>query len=97
MRFHRGSFYIHKVNDELELKTHWLNEDETIGFHKICRKSGTTYAWRATDTKSGLAIVTAPTRKACVEWIEQNIDKIEAKRATKEYGEYVKFMERTVK
>lgn len=93
MTYHKGDFLITVPNGTSKKVSGWLNDKEDIGFYKLCRPSGTTIKWVATDTASGCRITTAATRKACMEWCELNIDLINYQRSKKQYQIYKKFME----
>lgn len=93
MSYHKGDFLIAVPNGTTKLVSGWINENEDIGFYKMCRPSGTVIKWIATDLASGLRITTAATRKACQEWCETNVDLIKHQRSKKQYQIYVDFME----
>ena len=73
MKFHKGAFKIQmneRLNYEIKDVSGWIDETGDYGFHKKGNH------WVATDIASGLLIVSAPTRKACAEWIDENQEKI---------------------
>ena len=83
MRFHKGSFYIQKIRSRkesdytfegyaFEKVTGWINETGEYGFHKFSPT-----AWKATDLKTGAAIVSCPTRKECAAFVEGKQEEIE--------------------
>lgn len=77
MRFHKGIFPIRMIEGydiPVDVVSGWINEDNTIGFHKISK------GWAATDLDSGLRIYKAKTRKDCAEWINAQEDKIEQRK-----------------
>lgn len=73
MKFHKGAFKI-QMNERLDYEIRdvsgWIDETGAYGFHKNGNH------WVATDIASGTLIVSAPTRKACVEWIDENQERI---------------------
>lgn len=76
MGFHKHTFPIRMIAaapNAIEIVSGWVNEDYTIGFHKI--RNGK--AWAATDVYSGTRIYTGKTRKECAEWIKQNQERID--------------------
>lgn len=85
MRFHKGSFPIETVDPKKKIVVviGWIDEDSVYGFYRYGK------VWKATDLMSGTLIVTEVTRKACVEWIEGNFDRIDEKKNTFEYREMV--------
>lgn len=73
MNFIKESFYIltlPQYGDKPEKREGYVDETRTFGFHKF---DG---GWSATDLASGRQITWQPTRKACVEYIESNMEKI---------------------
>lgn len=96
MSFHKGKFYIAKVDNSYELKTGWIDETNSYGFHKIQKKNTTTILkWVCTDLKSGLKICAAKTRKECCEWVLKNQEAIEMQRNKNEYNKYVDKLKRS--
>lgn len=84
MGFHKHTFPIRMIDaapNSIEVVTGWANEDYTVGFYKV--RNGK--AWAATDLYSGMRICTCETRKACVEWCEQNEQKINERIDAPEY------------
>lgn len=84
MRFHKGSFYIQKYDNYTDSKniykfegyvfekvTGWIDETGEYGFHK-----SSPTVWKATDLKTGTAIVSYPTRKECAAFIEGKQEEI---------------------
>ena len=77
MKFHKGSFYILRVDGTVELKNGWIDETNTFGFYSLRKKNlKIIWKWVATDIYSGLKITDNKSRIACANWIEDNIDKI---------------------
>ena len=81
MRFHKGKFFIQNVKEirygrpfdfDFEEKEGWIDESNTYGFHKVKYN-----VWICTDITSGARVAKAPTRKACVEFVEINKELIE--------------------
>lgn len=94
MRYHKGSFYILRIDDTVQLMTGWIDETNSYGFYQLKRKaktSGNQYAWKwiATDLRSGLRITEAKTRAKCSEWIEEHLADIEVQIRKPKYREYV--------
>lgn len=90
MGFHKGDFYIHRVDDVAEKITGgWIDETNTYGFHKLLRASGTVMKWVATDLNTGLRICAAATRAACMDWINENKELIELQRTKPEYQKHM--------
>lgn len=84
MGFHKYSFPIRMIDTyetPIKVVTGWVNEDYSIGFHKI--RDGK--AWVATDICTGTRFCTATTRKGCVEWINKNEQRIIKKREELSY------------
>lgn len=82
MKFHKGAFKIQmneRLNYEIRDVSGWINETGTYGFHKNGNH------WVATDIASGILIVSASTRKACVEWIDENQERIIKAKETWKY------------
>lgn len=93
MSFHRKAFLIQEHTGVKEIKS-WVDETYTYGFHKVERVSGTLMWWVATDLQSGARIAKGRTRKECVDWIEQNKDKLDKLRQKDEYKQVVQNFER---
>jgi hypothetical protein len=74
---------VNRTGNHLEARTGWVNEGYNFGFFN----NGN--SWTATDLRTGRAIITQKTRKACAAWIEANADKLEEKLATAEYAQWV--------
>ena len=82
MKFHKGCFPIqghHYMPERIKVVEGWIEESNTYGFYKYGK------VWKATDLMSGTLIITLPTRKACVEWIEENSERIEKAKETQNY------------
>lgn len=93
MSNHKKYFLIQEHTGVREIKS-WVDETYTYGFHKIERASGTLMWWVATDLQSGARIAKGRTRKECIEWIEQNEDKLDKLRQKEEYKQVVQNFER---
>lgn len=84
MGFYKHAFPIRMIDaapNTVEIVTGWRLEGTYIGFHKV--RNGK--AWAATDLYSGMRICTCETRKACVEWCEQNRQRINNRMNEPEY------------
>lgn len=80
MGFRKHTFpirLIDKAEKPIKIVSGWVNDDYTIGFHKICTKRQGWTKWAATDLYSGTCITIQKTRRECVEWIENNKELIE--------------------
>ena len=80
MKFTKGSFYIQQIpeaENKFELRSGWISGD--YGFYKSGK------IWSATDIASGMLIYRATTRRECVEFIENNVDKIEKAKTQEKY------------
>lgn len=95
MKFHKGAFKI-QMNERLDYEIRdvsgWIDETGAYGFHKNGNH------WVATDIASGVLIVSAPTRKACVEWIDENQERIVKAKDTWRYkidrGRFIQKLEK---
>lgn len=95
MKFHKGVFKIQmneRLNYEIRDVSGWIDETGDYGFHKNGKH------WVATDIASGVLIVSAPTRKACVEWIDENQERIIKAKETWKYrinhGRFIQKLEK---
>ena len=95
MKFHKGAFKIQmneRLNYEIRDVSGWIDETGVYGFHKNGNH------WVATDIASGVLIVSAPTRKACVEWIDENQKRIAEAKDTWKYkinrGRFIQKLEK---
>lgn len=82
MKFHKSCFPIqghHYMPEKIKVVEGWIEESNTYGFYKYGK------VWKATDLMSGTLIITLPTRKACGEWIEENLTRIEEAKKTQKY------------
>jgi len=83
MGFHKGLFVIQNnpqcTSQLAHVVSGWIDERNQYGFHKRYNK------WVATDLVSGLLVTSQLTRRACVEWIESNADRIAAEKETQSY------------
>ena len=82
MKFHKDCFPIqgqYNLPERIKVVEGWVEETNTYGFYKWGK------VWKATDLMSGTLIITMPTRKACVEWIEENLERIEKTKETQSY------------
>lgn len=72
MPFHKHTFPIRTINPDapIEIKRGWRLDNSEYGFHNMGK------FWVATELYSGLRICKQETRKACLEWIIENEDKI---------------------
>ena len=90
MKFHKGSFYIQKYDNRTDSKniykfegyifekvSRWIDETREYGFHKFSPT-----VWKATDLKTGAAIVSYPTRKECATFIEEKQEEIKLARTS---------------
>lgn len=96
MGFHKGDFYIHRVDNQLEkVIGGWIDDTNTYGFHKLLRKSGTVFKWVATDLNTGLRVCAGATRKECADWIVENKELVELQRTKPEYHQHMMWYRET--
>lgn len=82
MGFHKGNFIIQNIPNAptvIDVVSGWIDESNIYGFYKYNK------VWKATDLMSGTLITTMPTRKACVEYIGANKERLTQARETQKY------------
>lgn len=81
MKFKKEKFAI-QLNENIKdvaVVEGYIEETNTYGFYKHNK------VWKATDLLSGSLVCCCPTRKECVAWIEENLDRIAAIKETQKY------------
>ena len=96
MKFKRGKFYIAIKEKESKqatfiIKEGWIDTSEKFGFHKKAN------GWCGIDLESGTAICWRKTRKACVEFIEENAERILHAKQEEHYKTFLKIKDNWMK
>lgn len=94
MKFRKGTFVIQNIPNAPEpaqVVCGWIEESNTFGFFKYRDY------WKATDLMSGTLVTVQPTRKACAEWIIENIAEIERAKADPKYRTKVETFRQKIK
>ena len=93
MGFHRYDVPILGHDGKVTTVKGWIDETKQFGFYPMKRKTKnntwTDWKYIASDIASGARIIECKTRKECVAWVEDNIEKIEKVRKTITYKKCV--------
>lgn len=94
MKFRKSNFVIQNIPDApepVQVVSGWIEESNTFGFFKYRNY------WKATDLLSGTLVTAQPTRKACADWVIDNITKIEGAKADPAYRSKVEGFRQKIK
>lgn len=94
MKFRKANFVIQNIPGApapVDVVCGWVEESNTFGFHKYRND------WRATDLMSGTLVTTQSTRKACADWIIENIKEIERIKSTSGYYKKIEGLRQKIK
>lgn len=78
MKFKKSDFFIQMQDKSFQIRSGYTDSDNEYTFHKSAN------GWIGSDKESGSFIVWRETRKACAQFIEENLEKINKARE----GEY---------